>query len=302
MMSVSVSFAYSVIDGTVVQIDLQQDTIVSSLAPAWTAMPLKDLAEQVNGTIAMNAGYFCPEEVEYTWCGGGNKTTSDRIYQGVVYSKYKKDTWARGIMGFTKDNEALFVQNNFGYVPGSYEGNTNQERFDDIYYGIGNFPILLDQWADVVSEFDDVIDHKMKNKSTKGFICHTADKRYVYMGFIPNKTIYEMPAYIEEAYGCYNAINLDAGGSAGLYENGKYLLTPGRNVVDAFVVIPGGGNGTTANNDQSSYVLTSVDRAIVAKIKQKNLSRTVLQAVLTKLSSKKEAKWIRIRAIVKAAM
>ncbi len=281
---------YTIVDGTVLKVNLDEDRIVSSLAlPTWASLPLKNLVQQAGGVAGINAAYFCPDEDAYHRCGQGNKTTSDRIHEGKVYSKWGKDTGARGILGFTKTNDVLFVQNNFGYVPGSYEGNTNQERFDEIYFGIGNFPILLDQGVDVVDQFDDVIDAKMKASALKGFICHTRDEKTVYMGFVPSKTIYEMPGYIKEKYGCYNAINIDAGGSAGLYDDGRYVLTPWRNVVDAFVILEGA---------QPAYKLTAIDRKIVAKLQERNIPKKSIRLLLEHLKKKKEEKWIRVRAIL----
>ncbi len=140
-------------------------------------------------------------------------------------------------MGVTKDNKALFVQNNHGYV-GKYKNNTNKDRYNDMYYGIGNFPVLLDKGQDVLSFYwPDEIDRKMKSKQMKGFICHTQDWNTIYMWQVPAKTIYEMPAYLKSKYGCWNAINLDAGGSSAVYANGKYLVGPWRNIVDAYVIV-----------------------------------------------------------------
>jgi exopolysaccharide biosynthesis protein len=36
--------------------------------------------------------------------------------------------------------------------------------------------------------------------------------------------------------GAYQAMNLDGGASSGLYYNGKYLTTPGRQISNAIVV------------------------------------------------------------------
>jgi hypothetical protein len=38
-------------------------------------------------------------------------------------------------------------------------------------------------------------------------------------------------------FDCYNAINLDTGGSTAMVYDGKYVKWPGRNIMDAFVVV-----------------------------------------------------------------
>jgi len=42
--------------------------------------------------------------------------------------------------------------------------NTNQDRIDEVYYGIGNFPILIDNGIDVTIEMGLLIDDKMLGK------------------------------------------------------------------------------------------------------------------------------------------
>jgi exopolysaccharide biosynthesis protein len=96
-------------------------------------------------------------------------------------------------------------------------------QLGDVYEGIGNFPVLLLDGQNVLSESEAKIDAKMKAKGTKNFICYTADESTVYMGQVMNKTIYEMPQYLKDTFGCHNAINLDAGGSLSLIYNGKYI-------------------------------------------------------------------------------
>lgn len=235
VLSVGGTSAYSIVDDSVIKVDLQVDEIVAAVTPTGTATNLRDLIDQRGGVAGMNGAYFCPDESAYSRCGDGNTTTSLRVVDGVLHSKYGKDTGTQGVMWFSSDNDVVFVQNNFGYV-GNYENNTNKDRYDEIYNGIGNFPILLDQWVDPLAYYDDVIDSKMKAKATKWFICHTQDGRYVYLWFVRNKSIYDMPGYLKDRYDCYNAINLDAGWSSALYADQTYIVWPGRNIVDAFVI------------------------------------------------------------------
>ena len=60
------------------------------------------------------------------------------------------------------------------------------------------------------------LDAKMKAKANKTFICSTQDKKTVYMGVVGTINLVQMPAYLKKNFGCYNAINLDAGSSIGM--------------------------------------------------------------------------------------
>ena len=55
------------------------------------------------------------------------------------------------------------------------------------------------------------------------------------MGVVYDITLAKMPEYLL-GIGCYNALNLDNGGSSALHARGKYQIGPGRNIMDAFVV------------------------------------------------------------------
>lgn len=45
-----------------------------------------------------------------------------------------------------------------------------------------------------------------------------------------------MPDFIRR-FGCIDAINLDNGGSLAMYNTGKYIVGPGRNIMDAFIIV-----------------------------------------------------------------
>lgn len=79
------------------------------------------------------------------------------------------------------------------------------------------------------------IDAKMRAKSLKNFICAKKDGT-ILMGGIEGVTIFEMPNLLLK-FDCYNALNLDTGGSTAMTFNGKYIKGPGRSIMDAFVVV-----------------------------------------------------------------
>lgn len=210
--------------------------IVTAVNTNGNATSLRELMEREWGIGAINGAYFCPAESWYSRCGWGNTTTADRYYKGTVYSKYHPDTGGRWIFGFDSVGTFLFVQNNLGYVPGPIT-NTNKNRINDMYYGISNFPILIDKATVVDLEvYDNDIDSKMQASWTKTFICANEDGKEIYMGSIHDIDIYQFWPFLKEYFDCWYAINLDSGWSRAMIFNDRYVYGPGRNILDAFVI------------------------------------------------------------------
>ena len=46
----------------------------------------------------------------------------------------------------------------------------------------------------------------------------------------------DVSAFISR-FGCVDAINLDNGGSLAMYDKSKYIVGPGPNIMDAFVIV-----------------------------------------------------------------
>jgi len=56
------------------------------------------------------------------------------------------------------------------------------------------------------------------------------------MGTIEKISMLDMPTFIRQ-FGCVDAINLDSGGSLAMYDKKRYIIGPGRNIMDAFVIV-----------------------------------------------------------------
>jgi exopolysaccharide biosynthesis protein len=56
------------------------------------------------------------------------------------------------------------------------------------------------------------------------------------MGTIDAISMPDVPLFIKK-FGCVDAINLDNGGSLAMYDKKKYVVGPGRNIMDAFVIV-----------------------------------------------------------------
>lgn len=155
---------------------------------------------------------------------------------GFSYSRYFPDTGINGIFGFLRDSTPILVQNNI-YGEKSLRDNFHSGMILELESGIANFPILLASGANLVPRYDvlGLITAKMKAISTKSFICRT-EKNEVKMGTIEKISMLDLPDFIRK-FGCVDAINLDNGGSLGMYDRGKYIVRPGRNIMDGFVIV-----------------------------------------------------------------
>jgi len=226
------SFWYTLHNKTVAEISLENYYLKVRIGNPTATVRQKN--RELWASIGINGSFFCPAERAYNYCGANNSTSSDRIVAWVVHSKYPNDTGERWIVGVTKDNQAIFVQNNNRQW---YMKNTNQERKQDIQYGLGNFPILVDNGIDVTIEMTHLIDNKMFQKWTRSFICIPESNDKVFMGFVPNKSMFEMGRYLIDTYNCHFAINLDAWWSSAMVVDDKHIIGPWRRVVDGFVAV-----------------------------------------------------------------
>lgn len=251
--------AFTVHDNTVIEISLKDYELQT-----WVGDPIDSVIDQTRklwASIGINGSFFCPAESAYRYCGADNSTSSDRIVAGKVDSKYRDDTGERGVLGVTQDNKAIFVQNNKWKW---YMANTNSGMIDDIYYGISNFPILLDKWVDTTEEYTHLISKQMNVTTKKWFICSNETGDTIYMGFLKIGSIYELPEYLTSHYGCYYAISLDAGSSSSLVVNDKYRVWPGRKVVDGYVAIP---KPEFINPQVDQYILSNKEKIAIKTLK-----------------------------------
>lgn len=195
---------------------------------------LKALVGSTRWVAGMNGAYFIPKD----YSGNPDATNTIRImnFDGKTYSKYYPDTGINGIFGFTKEGMPLLVQNNI-YGEKTLRINYNAARIGEIESGIANFPILLASGTNLLPKYEKLwlITDKMKLKGTKSFICRTKNND-IKMGTLGSISMLDIPALLQR-FGCIDAINLDNGGSLALYDNGKYVVGPGRNIMDAFVIV-----------------------------------------------------------------
>lgn len=220
---------------TVYKITLDGEHFVVS-SVSLSGNTLEELTRKVGGETSVNWVFFCPSD--YSWCNHQNSTVFERIYMWdpKTYSTFWPDTWIRWIFGFDRIGNPLFVQNNLSMNWLGY--NTNFNKMDDLYFGLSNFPVLLIEWEDVMYWSQDFMDNKMRTRWTKTFICSTKDWNVVYMWSVWSVNLPELSPFIKRNFGCYNAINLDAGSSLAMVYDGRVIArSPRRQIMDAFVVL-----------------------------------------------------------------
>lgn len=250
--------AFVVHDKTVIEIPLKDYNLETRVGDPIASV--RDQTRLFGASVGINGSFFCPAESAYRYCGADNSTSSDRVVAGQVHSKYWDDTGERGVLGVTEENKAIFVQNNKWKW---YMANSNSGMIDDVYYGISNFPILLDKWVDTTEEYTHLISKQMNTTSKKWFICTNETGDTIYMWFVTIWSIYELPEFIKAQYGCYYAISLDAGTSSSLVVNDKYRVWPGRKVVDGFIAIP---KAEFINPQVEQYKLSKKETAALTSI------------------------------------
>jgi hypothetical protein len=199
---------------------------------SWTT--LKNLIETNSWVAGINGAYFIPRD--YTWLPDSTNTVRIMNSDWFTYSRYYPDTGINGIFWFLSDQKPILIQNNI-YWEKTLRDNYNSWMLLEVRSGIANFPILLFSSINLVTRYDIIwlITPKMKLASTKSFICRTRDND-IKMGTISKISMLDVPSFIGR-FGCIDAINLDNGWSLALYDKKKYIVGPGRNIMDAFIIV-----------------------------------------------------------------
>ena len=233
----------------VLKMDLDNESIVASVAPQGQVWSITDHVELKWGVAGINGWYFCPKESKYASCWADNWTDNYRISDWLTASNRRwMDTGIRWVFGVLKNWQPMVINNNYGYVewPNVKE---NRELFPQLKEGISNFPILLLNGKNVVSEYEWYIFPAALSVGEKTFICHDESNKYVTFWFVYNKTSQQVAEYIKKEFGCYSAIQLDNGASKSLYHSNE-VQYGGRGIPDAFVVVP---NNRTTNTLEPQY-------------------------------------------------
>lgn len=180
--------------------------------------PTKSLmayVQQHNGFAAIHGTYFCPPD--YAQCAGKVASFDFPVYNTRLgkFINSSKLFWSnRAMVAFDAANKAYFFReaNSFGGI--------------NVKAAIVNYPALLSAGQIVVNE------GAYTQKGTRGAIGFKG--HLLYLVIARNASIADM-AYVMQALGAENAMNLDGGGSSAMVYNGAYKVGPGRNLPNAII-------------------------------------------------------------------
>ncbi len=182
--------------------------------------PLADFITENNAYAGMNGTYLCPPD--YSSCAG--KVNS---YDFPVYKSSLSKWINAGALSWTSQGLATFV----GDTPKFYRYNNLYPK-TAVTAGIANFPTMLLGGAVLDTEAEQTDYQKLKG--TKGSI--GSDGANIYLTLIPNASVTDS-AYVLQALGVKDALNLDGGGTSALYIGGVYKVGPGRLLPNAVVLV-----------------------------------------------------------------
>ena len=204
------------LNSTRVQVETASESDCADNCPVSS---LADFVSKSGGFAGINGPYFCP--AEYPSCAG--KTNS---FDTLLMNKTKKY--------FNSDNNVYSV------VPAViFSGNSARFVSQSLEWGrdtgvdsvIAAQPLVL---LNGQIRFSGDGDPKKGSVGSRSFI-GTKDST-VYIGVVRGATVAEV-AYVLQAMGLQNALNLDSGGSTALYADGRYLAGPGRNTPFGIVLV-----------------------------------------------------------------
>ena len=198
-------------------------TLTANVTDCSNNCPAKPLADYVseNGAYAgMNGTYLCPPD--YAQCAG--KVNS---YDYAVYNSNLR-RWI--------NYNAVNAQNGGVFFNGA---STSVYRRTYVYYqnqtpitaAITNFPLLVQNGSVIDSTSEQ--NGSQLLKGTKGAI--GVDGTYIYLTIVTNATVTDS-AYVMQALGARDALNLDGGGTAAMWIGGSYKVGPGRLLPNAIVL------------------------------------------------------------------
>jgi hypothetical protein len=190
---------------------------------ACPAKPLADYITQWGGYAGMNGTYLCPPD--YPACAG--KVNS---FDYAVYHSYL-GKWINSQNLNSLNGMATFNGKTPKFYRRSYEYARTAAGAPAVTAGISNYPLLLAAGAVVDSEAEQA-DYQ-KQKGTKGSI--GTDGTNVFLALVTNASVTDS-AYVLQALGVKDALNVDGGGTSAMYIGGSYKVGPGRLLPNAILL------------------------------------------------------------------
>lgn len=196
-----------------------------------TAKSLAEYASENAATVGIHGTYFCPPE--YADC-----TSKTNRFLGPIFNTAERTMINPSdlpihqgpMIASATDGRYFFFHrtNQFGNSVAAFES-TNSATLNS---ALANYPSLVEDGELVVESESRLAETNPTTKSVRGAIGF--DDRFVYLVIVKNATVVDL-AHVMKTLGATNALNLDGGGSAALWNEGAYLVGPGRPLPNAIL-------------------------------------------------------------------
>ena len=185
--------------------------------------PLDEYVRESGAFAAMNGTYLCPPD--YADCAAKVNSFEYAVYNSAArkWINLPSLVTQNGLVTFT-GSAPRFYRRSFLYA---------RERLSlgPITAGLTMYPLLL-QGGEVVDS-DAEQSPVQKQRSMKGSI--GTDATNLFLALITNATVTES-AYVLQALGVRDALNLDGGGTSAMWFGGAYRVGPGRLLPNAVIL------------------------------------------------------------------
>jgi hypothetical protein len=200
-------------------------TLTANVTDCSADCPVKPLAQYVlenNAYAGMNGTYLCPPD--YPACVGKVNSYDYAVYNSNL-SRWLNQRALNGQNGLVTfaGGGATFYRRGATYVQSGSPG--------PVTAGISNYPLLLQNGVVVDSEAEQSPSQMLRG--TKGAL--GSDGTFVYLALVTNGNVTDT-AYVLQALGVKDALNLDGGGTSAMYIGGAYKVGPGRLLPNAVVL------------------------------------------------------------------
>ena len=185
------------------------------------AKPLVEYLNEAGAFAGMNGSYLCPPD--YSWCASKVNSYDYAVYNSLLgkwLNPDHLDSPTNALVTFPTTGTPRFYRYAYGYDRGP------------VAAAISNFPALLLGGAVVNSESEQA-DYQ-KQRGMKGSI--GTDGTYIYLALVSGASVTDS-AYVLQALGVQDAMNLDGGGTSAMFHGGGYKVGPGRQLANAVVLV-----------------------------------------------------------------
>ncbi len=182
-------------------------------------LSLGEYAARSGAFAGINGSYFCP--ATYPQCAGKTNSFDTLLMnKNKVYFNSANNVYSTVPVVVFSGSSARFIGQSLQWG-----------RDTGVDAVLANYPLLVSGGQNV---YGGSSDGKLTSKGPRCFV--GASGSTVYIGTIYSADMGDAAATLK-AMGIQNALNLDEGGSTALWNQGKYLAGPGRNIPNALLLV-----------------------------------------------------------------